>query len=114
MVWAHDDAVAHSCPALNDAANADHAAFQMRIGDDAAIGDDCLSQSGAINLAAGQKSRMRVDWRVWLEEAVLGHDIGEIEIGLIERANCSNVLPVTVEDICADMSILDRLRDHVF
>ena len=57
---------------------------------------------------------MRVDGRLRLEEAVFGHHICEIQIRLIKRADRSDVLPVTLKDKRADMSIFDRQWNNVF
>src|SRR5213594_2944846 len=86
----------------------------MRIRNDATIGNDRLSQGGPVDFAPRQKTRMRIDRRLRLEEAVFRHDMSEIQIRLIKGADRSDVLPVTLEDECADMPIFDRHRDNVF
>src|SRR6266496_4214090 len=85
----------------------------MRIRNDAAIGNDRLPQSGSVDFASRQKTRMRIDRRLRLKKAVFRHDVSEIQIRLVKGANRSDVLPVALEDERADMSIFDRHRDNV-
>ena len=80
----------------------------MRIRNDATIRNNRLPQGGAVDLASRQKTRMRVDRRLGLEEAVFGHDVGEIEIRFVEGADRSDVFPVALKDKRADMPIFDR------
>ena len=114
IIRAHDDAVANRRAALNDAAYADDASLEVRVGDDAAVGDDRLPQRCAVDFAARQKTRMRIDRRVGLKETVFRHDIGQVEIRLVKRADRSDVFPVALEDERADVPILDRRRNDVF
>jgi hypothetical protein len=51
-IGAHHHAVANGCAALNDAAHPDYAALDVRIGDDAAVGNDRLAQRCAVDFAA--------------------------------------------------------------
>ena len=53
MIATHDHAVTNGCAAADDTAHADHAAFDMGVGNDAAIGDDCLPQGSAIDFTSG-------------------------------------------------------------
>src|SRR5206468_8199089 len=98
IIGPHHDAITYGGTALNNAANANDAALDMPIGDDAAVGNNCLSQSGAVDFAAGQKTRMRINRRLRFEETVCRYEVGEIEIGLIKSADRSDVLPVAVEN----------------
>lgn len=52
VIGTHDDAVADGRAALNDAAYADDASFQVRIGDNAAVGNNRLAQCCAVDFAA--------------------------------------------------------------
>src|SRR2546429_3112761 len=70
----------------------------MRIRDDASIRNDCLSQGGAIDFASRQKARMRVNRGLGLKETVFGHYIREIQIRLVESADCSDVFPITLKN----------------
>ena len=56
---------------------------------------------------------MRVNRRVWLEETVFRHDIGQVQVRFVKGANRSDVLPISLVDKRADMSILDRVWDYV-
>ena len=51
---------------------------------------------------------MRVDRSLGLEEAVLGHYIGEIQIRFVESTDCSDVFPITLKNERADMPVFDR------
>src|SRR5438105_2032915 len=86
----------------------------MRIGNDAAIRNDRLTQGRAIDLATGQKTRMGVDWSVDVEEAVGGNQIRQFEVRFVKRPNRSNVLPVAFEDVGAHVPVLDRLWNDMF
>ncbi len=81
----------------------------MRVGNDAAIGNDRLPQGGSVDFAAGQKARMGVDCGLWIKEAVFGSDIGKIEIRFVKSADCSDVFPVTFKNVGAHVPLLDRL-----
>src|ERR1043166_4075893 len=105
---AHNNAVPDGRAALNNAAYSHYTSFQMRIRDDASIRNDCLPQCGTVDFASRQKARMRVDRRLRIKEAVLGHHVGEIQVRLIKGPDCSDVFPVTLKDKRADMPIFDR------
>ena len=62
-------------------------------------------------LLPGQKTRVGVDRGCGVEETVLRHQIGQIEIRFVKGANRSDVLPVALEDVAADLPLLDRLRE---
>ena len=64
VIGAHHDAITDGGAALNDAANANDAALDMPIGDDTAVGDNCLSQGGPVDFASGQKTWMRINRRL--------------------------------------------------
>src|SRR5262249_7820278 len=104
----HDDAVPDRRTALNNAAYSDHASFQMRVRDYASIRNDCLPQGGTVDFASRQKAWVRVDRRLRIKEAVIGHHVGEIQVRLIKSPDCSDVFPVTLKDKRADMPIFDR------
>jgi hypothetical protein len=57
---------------------------------------------------------MGIDRRIGLEETVGGNQVGEIEIGFVEGADRSDVLPVTFENVGADVAIFDCSRNDVF
>src|SRR5216117_656398 len=107
IVGAHHDAVPDSRAALNHAAYPHYTSLQMRVRDNAAIRNNRLPQGGAVNFASRQKTRMRIDRRLGFEKTVFRHDVREIEIRLVKRANRSDVLPVTFKDKRADMPIFD-------
>src|SRR5262249_17312801 len=114
VVRAHHDAVADGSAALNHAAYADHASLQVRVRDDAAVGNNRLAQRSAVNLAAWQKTRMRVDRRLGLKETVFWNHFRQIEVSLVECADCSDVFPIIVENKRADVPIVDRHRNNMF
>src|SRR5205085_11096477 len=98
----------------NHAAYPHYASLQMRIRNDAPIGNDRLPQGGPVDFAARQKTRMRIDWRLRLEEAVFRHQVSEVQVRLVKSTNRSDVLPVTLEDKRADVPIFNCHRDNVF
>ena len=79
----------------------------MRIGNNAPVGNDRLPQRRAINFAPRQKSRMRINRRFGIEEAVLWNEISQVEVRFIKRAHRSDVFPVTLENERVDMSIFN-------
>ena len=100
-------------PRLDDAADADDGAFQMRVRDNAAIGDDRLAQGCAVNLAARQETRVRVNRCRGLEEAVFRKKIGQVQISLVKCPDRSDVFPVPVEKIPAHLPLLDCLGNDM-
>ena len=56
---------------------------------------------------------MCIDRRVGLKETVFRNHISEIEVSLVECADCSDVFPITFEDKRTDVSISNRLRNNV-
>ena len=107
IVGAHYHTVANRRAALNNAANSDNASFNVRVGNDAAVGNDRLPQSRAIDFAAGQKPRMGINRRFGVEKTVLWDEIGQVEVRFIKRAHRSDVFPVTLENERVDMSIFN-------
>src|SRR4029077_1837368 len=114
VIRAHHDAVANGGAALNDAAYANNASLQVRVRDDTAVRNNRLAQRCAVNFAARQKTRMRIDRRVGLKETIFWNHISEIEISLVKCADCSDIFPVTFEDKRADVPIIDRCWNNVF
>ncbi|KAG0505275.1 MAG: hypothetical protein Udaeo_13900 [Candidatus Udaeobacter sp.] len=57
---------------------------------------------------------MRIDRRVGLKETVFRNHISQIEVSLVECADCSDVFPVPFENKRADVPIFDRHRNNVF
>src|SRR6202040_1800829 len=98
MVGAHYHTVANRRAALNDAANSDNTSLNVRVGNNAAVGNDRLPQSRAIDLAAGQKPRMGINWRFGVEKTVFRNKISQIEVRFIKRAHCPDVFPVTLKN----------------
>ena len=72
-----------------------------------------MAQRRAVDFAARQKSRMRVNGRLRIEETVLGDEISQVEICLVKRAHRADVFPVTLKNERAHMSIFYRLRNDV-
>ena len=56
---------------------------------------------------------MGINRRIGFEETVGGNQVGEIEIGFVEGANGSDVLPVTIENVGADVARLNCSRNDV-
>ena len=98
---------------MNNAAHPDYAALDVAIGDDAAVRNDRLAQGGAVDFAAGQKPRMGINRRIGFEETVGGNQVGEIEIGFVKGANRSDILPVAIENVGADVARLNCSRNDV-
>src|SRR6266704_6030482 len=86
VVRSHHDAIANGGAALNNAADPNDAAFQMSIRNDAAVRNNRLPQSGAVDFAAWQKARMRINRRFRVEETVFRHKVRKIEIRFIKSA----------------------------
>ena len=86
----------------------------MGVRDNAPIGDDCLPQGGAVDLAPGQKARVSIDRRRRLKKTILRQQIRQVEIRFVKGADRSDVFPVPVENVTAHLPLLDRLRDNVF
>src|SRR6476620_12037518 len=114
VVRAHHDAVPDGGATLDDAAYANHASLQVRVRDDTTVRNNRLAQRCAVNFAARQKTRMRIDRRVGLKETIFWNYISQIEISLVKCADRSDVFPVTFEDKRADMPIFDRRWNNVF
>src|SRR5205085_11154979 len=95
-------------------AYSDGASCQIRIRNEAAIGNDGLSEGGPVDFAGRQETRMGIDRGLRFEEAVFRHDVGEVEVRLVKGANRSDVLPVAFEDERANVPIFDRHWDNVF
>src|SRR5205823_395090 len=100
--------------ALDDTANSDDAPLDMRIGNNAPVGDDRLPQRRAIDFASRQKSRMRINRRLGIKEAVLRDEIGQVEVRFVKRAHRSDVFPVTLENERIHLSIFDSMRNDLF
>src|SRR6188472_2260832 len=105
MVAPHDDAVANCRPAPDDAAHADHASFDVSVGNDAAVGNDRLPQSGAVDFAPRQKAWVRIDGRGSFEKAVLRLEIGQVEVRLVKGADRSDVFPIALKNVGIDVSL---------
>ena len=86
----------------------------MSIRNDAAVRNNRLPQSGAVDFAAWQKARMRINRRFRVEETVFRHKVRKIEIRFIKSADRSDIFPVTFKNERAHMSIFDRVRNDVF
>src|SRR5207248_9219558 len=85
-ISAHHHAVPNGCAALHDAAHSDNAALDVAIGYDAAVGNNCLAQGRAVDLAPREKPGMSVNRRVGFEKTVGWNQVGEIEIGFVKRS----------------------------
>src|SRR5439155_11260652 len=85
IIGAHHDAIANRGAALNDTANADDAPLDVRVRDNAPVGDDRLTQSRPVDFAAGQKPRMRVNRRLGVKKTVFWNKVGQIEVRLVKR-----------------------------
>ena len=114
IIGAHHDAAANRGAALNDTANADDAPLDVRIRDNAPVGDDRLTQSRPVDFAAGQKPRMRVNRRLGVKKTVFRNKVGQIEVRLVKRADGTDIFPIALENECTHMSILDRSRNDMF
>src|SRR5437588_1315600 len=57
---------------------------------------------------------MRVNWGLGIEETVFRHEIGQIQICLIKSSDRSDVLPISLINKRAYMSIFNRVRNDVF
>src|SRR5437764_8149564 len=111
IIGTHHDTIPYGGAALNDAANANDAALDMPIGNDTAVGNNCLSQGRAVDFAAGQKTRMSINRRLRFEKTVSRHKVGKIEISFIKSADRSDVFPVAVENVGADIASSDCGRN---
>ena len=100
-------------PLLMIAADADDAALDVGVVDDAAVGDDRLADRRAVDLAGGEETRVRVDGRGGVEEIELRHRVGELEIGVEEGADGADVLPVALVDVGVDAEFCEHVRDDV-
>src|SRR5207302_10288933 len=79
----------------------------------AAVRDDGQPERRAIDSAASEKTRMRVDRSGGVEGTVLRQEVRQIEVGFVKSADCSDVSPVTGKNESADIPPLDRSRDDV-
>ena len=112
-IRAHDDAVADRRAGVDVGAHADDRALDLGVGHDAAIGNDGLLDGGAVDLARGQETRVRVDRRGRIEEIEGRQRVGEIEIGLEKGADRPDVLPIALENIGLHAALVDHLGDDV-
>src|SRR5262249_12189085 len=113
IVSAHNNAISNRRSAPNDAAYANYTPLDMRFRNDAAVRDDRLSEGRAIDLASREEARVGVNWRVRLEEAVFRHQTRQVEIRFVKGTNRPDVLPVSLENVGADVSFADCFRDHM-
>src|SRR5208283_2424923 len=86
----------------------------IRVGNDATIGDDGLIHLRPINLAGGQKSRVRVNRVEVIKKVVRRNRLGQGEVCFKEGPHRSNVLPVTLKNIGEDFVFIEGGRNDVF
>ena len=43
-----------------------------------------------------------------------GHQIGQIQVRFVECPDRSDIFPVSLKDVGADMPVFDRVRNHMF
>ena len=98
-VGAEHDRAVQTRSGQDEAADADDRLVDVGVRDDAAVRDDRVIDLGAVDLRRRQKARARVDRRGHVEE-IEPRQLGrEVQVGLEERADRADVLPVALEDV---------------
>jgi hypothetical protein len=83
------------------------------VADDATVAHDGVAHVGAIHLATRQKAHVRENGGRHVKERERRQRIGEGEVRIEEGTNRSDVLPIALVDVGADLTLFDRLRDDV-
>src|SRR5262249_45428759 len=97
---------------LDARSNADDGVDDRRAIKNAAVGNQRISDFAIGEFGAWQITRVGVYRRVGVEQVEFRHDRGEIEIGVVERADGPDVFPVTVEQISRYVVNADGRGNH--
>src|SRR5438309_2362379 len=81
--------------------------------EDAAFGDDRVFDLAINQLRAGQEAGARVNRRAGVKEVELRHDRSHIEVGVIERADRTDVFPIIIEEEGLHITLLNRGWNHL-
>ena len=114
VVRSHDDGVGDLAAGFDDRAHADDGSPDRRAGDDTPVREQGLFDHRIVDLAGRQESSPGVNRIVCVEEIELRHDFGTLQVGLVERADRADVLPVALKDVAIDIAVLDDRRNDVF
>src|ERR1035438_9865805 len=82
--------------------------------DNAAVGNDRMIDLGAVDFRARQKARAAEDRRGHVKEVEARQFVRDIDVGLEEGANGSNVLPIALEHKGEHAQILNSVGDNMF
>ena len=81
--------------------------------DDAAVGNDRVIQHGAVDFGSRQEPRPGENRGAHVEKVEARQFRSHVEVGLEERADRSDVLPVTLENVGKDSVRLDGAGNDV-
>src|SRR6266508_463421 len=111
IIGAHHERVFEARHALDARADADDGMDDRSPIEDAAVGDQRIPDFAVGEFGAGQITRVGVNRRVGVEQVEFRHHRGEVEIGVVKRADGSDVFPVTVDQISLHVVHADGRRE---
>jgi len=95
------------------AAQPDDRIADLGVAQEAAFGQQHVFQAGILNRRAGQEARMGVDGRVRIKEIKRRVRAGQHQVGLVERADGSDVFPIAFEIVAEHILGVNRGRDDL-
>jgi len=113
VVRPHHQRIADVGAGLDPAPHPDQGVLDVRVVDDAPVGDERALDLALDDLGGRQVPRVGEDRRGRVVEVELGERGAEVEVGLVERADGPDVLPVSLVLEGVHPVGLDDLRDHV-
>src|SRR5437762_2308598 len=114
VIAAHQNNPVQLAAAADSAANADNRVADVRMVDNAAVRDNSVIYLRAINLRSRQEARAAEDRRAHVEEIETGQLRGAIEIGIKERTDGSDVLPIALKNVRINAQVRNSGRNDVF
>ena len=113
VVVAHQNYILQHRAGLDPAADADHGVVDLRVHDDAAVGNHGAGQPAAHDLAGRQVAGVGVNRRLRVEEIELRQLMAEIEIRVEKGADRSDVLPIALVDVGEKSPARNQVGDDV-
>src|SRR5262252_4498889 len=81
--------------------------------ENASVRDNGVVDLCPIDLRGGQEARPCENGRAHVKEVKPRQFLSEIEVRLEKRADCADILPVTLKDVGEDARFLDSVGDDV-
>ncbi len=113
VVRAHEDAIPDHGPFGDLAPQADDRMGDLRFADTAAFCQQHILQFAVFHRRAGQKPRMSIDLGMRVKKIEGRVGARQFEIGLIERTDGPDILPVAIKIKSVHFMRADRFRDNI-